>query len=170
MNKIKYIFLIILSLYLASSLFNYIQGVIMSTVSNKFAMRLRNRIEKKINRLPLKYFDNHQNGDIMSRVTNDVDQISQSMNQSLATLVSSITLLIGSLLMMFTTNVTMAITAIVSSLFGFIFMAIVLKKSQVYFSARQKMLLKHIMLKIWLMRSLIITIKDFMLQIERVNL
>ena len=137
-NTIKTISFMILLLYLASSLLNYIQSIIMTTVSNKFAMNLRNRIEKKINRLPLKYFDNHQNGDIMSRVTNDVDQISQSMNQSLSTLVSSITLFIGSLLMMFTTNVTMAITAIVSSLFGFIFMAIVLRKSQVYFTARQK--------------------------------
>ena len=137
-NTIKTISFMILLLYLASSLLNYIQSIIMTTVSNKFAMNLRNRIEKKINKLPLKYFDNHQNGDIMSRVTNDVDQISQSMNQSLSTLVSSITLFIGSLLMMFTTNVTMAITAIVSSLFGFIFMAIVLRKSQVYFTARQK--------------------------------
>ena len=137
-NKIKIISFIILLLYLTSALLNYIQSIIMTTVSNKFAMKLRSRIEKKINRLPLKYFDNHQNGDIMSRVTNDVDQISQSMNQSLATLVSSITLLVGSLLMMFTTNVTMALTAIFSSLFGFIFMAIVLKKSQIYFTARQK--------------------------------
>ena len=137
-NKIKIISFIILLLYLTSALLNYIQSIIMTTVSNKFAMKLRSRIEKKINRLPLKYFDSHQNGDIMSRVTNDVDQISQSMNQSLATLVSSITLLVGSLLMMFTTNVTMALTAIISSLFGFIFMAIVLKKSQIYFTARQK--------------------------------
>ena len=138
LKKIKIISFIILLLYLSSALLNYIQSIIMTTVSNKFAMRLRSRIEKKINKLPLKYFDNHQNGDIMSRVTNDVDQISQSMNQSLATLVSSITLLVGSLLMMFTTNVIMALTAIFSSLFGFIFMAVVLKKAQVYFSARQK--------------------------------
>ena len=138
LDKIKLISLIILVLYLSSALLNYIQSIIMTTVSNNFAKKLRTRIEKKINKLPLKYFDNHQNGDIMSRVTNDVDQIAHSMNQSLATLVSSITLLIGRLLMMFTTNVTMALTAIISSLFGFLFMAVVLKKSQVYFSARQK--------------------------------
>ena len=137
-ERIKLISLIILVLYLSSALLNYVQSIIMTTVSNNFAKKLRTRIEKKINKLPLKYFDNHQNGDIMSRVTNDVDQIAHSMNQSLATLVSSITLLLGSLLMMFTTNVTMAITAIISSLFGFVFMAIVLKKSQVYFTARQK--------------------------------
>ncbi len=138
LNMIKTISIIILLLYLSSALFNYIQSIIMTTVSNKFALRLRNNIESKINRLPLKYFDNHQNGDIMSRVTNDVDQIAHSMNQSISTLVSSITLLIGGLLMMFTTNVIMALTAIISSLLGFVFMALVLKKSQVYFTIRQK--------------------------------
>ena len=137
-NKIKSISLIILLLYLFSSLLNYVQSIIMTTVSNNFAKKLRSRIENKINKLPLKYFDNHQNGDIMSRVTNDVDQIAHSMNQSLATLVSSFTLFIGSLIMMFTTNVIMSITAIISSLFGFMFMAVVLKKSQVYFTTRQK--------------------------------
>ena len=138
MNKIKLITLFLLGLYLLSALFNYIEQIIMTNVSNKFANKLRGDISKKINRLPLKYFDNHQNGDIMSRVTNDVDQIAQSMNQSLATLVSSVTLFIGSIIMMFHTNGIMALTAIFSSLFGFVFMALVLKKSQKYFTARQK--------------------------------
>ena len=138
MNKIKLISLFLLGLYVLSALFNYIEQIIMTTVSNKFANKLRGDISKKINRLPLKYFDNHQNGDIMSRVTNDVDQIAQSMNQSLATLVSSVTLFVGSIIMMFYTNGIMALTAIFSSLFGFIFMAMVLKKSQKYFTARQK--------------------------------
>ena len=138
LTTIKNITFFILCLFVVSALLNYIQSIIMTTVSNNFSKTLRSKISNKINRLPLKYFDNHQNGDIMSRVTNDVDQIAQSMNQSLATLVTSITLLIGSLLMMFTTNVTMALTAIISSLFGFIFMALVLKKSQAYFIARQK--------------------------------
>ena len=138
LTSIKNITFFILGLYLVSSLLNYIQSIIMTTVSNNFSKTLRSKISNKINRLPLKYFDNHQNGDIMSRVTNDVDQIAHSMNQSLATLVTSITLLIGSLIMMFTTNVIMSITAILSSLFGFAFMALVLKKSQAYFIARQK--------------------------------
>ena len=138
LTTIKNISFFILCLFVVSALLNYIQSIIMTTVSNNFSKTLRSKISNKINRLPLKYFDNHQNGDIMSRVTNDVDQIAQSMNQSLATLVTSITLLVGSLLMMFTTNVTMALTAIFSSLFGFIFMALVLKKSQAYFIARQK--------------------------------
>ena len=138
LNKIKKISFFILCLFVVSALLNYIQSIIMTTVSNNFSKTLRSKISNKINRLPLKYFDNHQNGDIMSRVTNDVDQIAQSMNQSLATLVTSITLLVGSLFMMFTTNIIMALTAIFSSIFGFIFMALVLKKSQAYFIARQK--------------------------------
>ena len=109
----------------------------MTDVSNKFAQKLRSNISVKINKLPLRYFDNNLSGDILSRVTNDVDTIAQSMNQSLSSLVSAITLFIGSIIMMFYTNYIMAITAIVSSLFGFIFMAKILSKSQKYFTARQ---------------------------------
>jgi ATP-binding cassette subfamily B protein len=109
----------------------------MTDVANKFAKKLRSNISKKINKLPLKYFDNNLSGDILSRVTNDVDTIAQSMNQSLATLVSSMTLFLGSIIMMFITNWIMALTAIFSSLFGFFFMTKVLSKSQKYFKARQ---------------------------------
>lgn len=130
------IFLIIL--YVVSALFTYFESIIMTVVSNKFAKKLRTNISLKINRLPLKYFDNNQVGDVLSRVTNDVDTIAMSMNQSLATLVSSITLFIGTLIMMFITNYIMAITAILSSLIGFIFMFIILSKSQKYFKMRQK--------------------------------
>jgi ATP-binding cassette subfamily B protein len=109
----------------------------MTNVSNKFARKLRKSISSKINKLPLKYFDNHATGDILSRVTNDVDTIAQSMNQSLATLVSSLTLFLGTIIMMFYTNWIMAITAILASLLGFVFMFIVLGKSQKYFVSRQ---------------------------------
>ena len=109
----------------------------MTDVANKFAKSLRTRISEKINKLPLKYFDKHQTGDILSRVTNDVDTIAQSMNQSLATLVSSITLFVGTIIMMFYTNWIMALTAIISSSIGFVFMFAVLKRSQKYFIARQ---------------------------------
>lgn len=85
----------------------------------------------------MKYFDKHAIGDILSRVTNDVDTIAQSMNQSLSTLVSAITLFVGTTIMMFVTNSVMAITAILASLFGFVFMALVLSKSQKYFVAKQ---------------------------------
>ena len=137
MNSIKRICLFLVILYVCSALFTYIESIAMTNVSNKFARSLRGRISKKINRLPLSYFDKNTTGDILSRVTNDVDTIAQSMNQSLATLVSAITLFLGTLFMMFYTNWIMALTAILASLFGFIFMFGVLGKSQKYFVARQ---------------------------------
>jgi len=137
MDKIKEITLFLVIIYVASALFNYIQSISMTVVANKFANLLRKKISIKINKLPLKYFDKHQSGDILSRVTNDVDTIAQSMNQSLATLVSASTLFIGTIIMMFITNWIMAVTAIISSLLGFVFMFTVLGKSQKYFIARQ---------------------------------
>ena len=136
-KNIKKIGIFLIILYLFSALFNLIQGIIMSTVSNKFAQELRGKISIKINKLPLKYYDSKQIGDILSRITNDVDTISQSMNQSLSTLVGAITLFIGSIVMMFVTNGVMAIAAILSSLIGFVFMFAVLSKSQKYFTLRQ---------------------------------
>ena len=127
----------LLTIYLISALFNYIQGFIMATVANNFAKSLRTQISQKINKLPLRYFDTHSFGDILSRVTNDVDTIGMTLHQSLGTLVSAITLFIGSIIMMFYTNWILAITGIVSSLLGFIFMFIILAKSQKYFNARQ---------------------------------
>ena len=132
----KYVFFLA-SLYVISAIFNYIQNFSMTTVSNHFAKKLRSSISTKINKLPLKYFDTHETGDILSRVTNDVDTISQNLNQSLATLVSSITLFVGSIIMMFVTNWVMAIAAILSSLIGFSLMFAILGKSQKYFSRRQ---------------------------------
>lgn len=137
MEAIRKIALFLVGLYLCSALFTYIESVAMTSVSNNFARNLRRKISTKINRLPLKYFDNHATGDILSRVTNDVDTIAQSMNQSLSTLVSAITLFVGTIIMMFVTNWVMAITAILSSLFGFVFMFAILGKSQKYFVARQ---------------------------------
>ena len=136
-EKIKIISIFLLGLYICSALFNYIQSLCMTDVANKFAKTLRTRISHKINKLPLKYFDKHQSGDILSRVTNDVDTIAQTMNNSLGMLVSSITLFIGSIIMMFWTNWIMALTAIISSLLGFAGMTYVLKKSQKYFDIRQ---------------------------------
>ena len=134
----KKIIITLVCLYLLSAIFGYIQSYSMTTVSNGFAKDLRTRISVKINKLPLKFFDSHEIGDILSRVTNDVDMIAQNLNQSLATLISSVTLFIGSVIMMFTTNWVMAITAILSTLFGFSFMISILKKSQKYFIARQE--------------------------------
>ena len=137
---IKNITTFLVVIYVLSSIFTYIESISMTDVSNKFAKKLRGYISTKINKLPLKYFDNHSTGDILSRVTNDVDTVAQSMNQSLATLVSSGVLFLGTILMMFYTNWVMAITAIVSSLIGFVFMGIILGKSQKYFIERQKSL------------------------------
>ena len=137
-DKIKKICLVLLSVYALSAIFNFFQAFSMTHVSNNFARTLRGRISHKINKLPLKYFDNHQTGDILSRVTNDVDTLAQTLNNSLSALASNVTLLLGSIIMMFKTNTLMSVTAIVSSLFGFIFMAIILSKSQKYFVKRQE--------------------------------
>lgn len=137
-ETIKKIVYFLIGLYVLSAIFTYFESIAMTDVANKFARKLRGKISTKINKLPLKYFDSHATGDILSRVTNDVDTIAQSMNQSLSTLVSSITLFFGTIIMMFVTNWVMAITAIVSSLIGFIFMFAVLSKSQKYFVARQE--------------------------------
>lgn len=136
-DRIKKIALFLVSIYLCSALFSYIESISMTTVSNNFAKLLRSKISKKINKLPLSYFDNHSIGDTLSRVTNDVDTIASSMNESLATLVSATTLFLGTIIMMFSTNWVMAITAIVSSLLGFVFMFTVLGKSQKYFVQKQ---------------------------------
>lgn len=136
-DKIKNIAILLICIYLISAIFEYFEAILMTDVSNNFARKLRGNISSKINKLPLKYFDKHAIGDILSRVTNDVDTIAQSMNQSLSTLVSAITLFVGTTIMMFVTNSVMAITAILASLFGFVFMALVLSKSQKYFVAKQ---------------------------------
>ena len=123
---------------IGSAIAGVVEGFLMTDVSNRFAQELRDRISEKINRLPLKFFDKNQTGDTLSRVTNDVDTIAQSLNESLSTIVAAIALFIGVVIMMFVTNWVMALTAIISGLIGFFFVSIVLKKSQKYFTARQK--------------------------------
>lgn len=125
-------------LFVVSLVFEIVEAFLMTDVSNNFARMLRSRISEKINRLPLRFFDNHQTGDTLSRVTNDIDSVAQSLNESLSTLVSAITLLVGVIIMMFITNAIMAVTSIVSGLIGFVFVFFVLKRSQKYFSARQR--------------------------------
>lgn len=138
MSKIKIICIFLLVLYLISALFNYLEAYIMTVVSNKHAKKLRSKLNSKINVLPLKYFDNNAYGDILSRITNDVDTIASSFNNSLSTLVTSIVMLVGITFMMFKTNYIMALTAILSSIIGFVFIFIVMGKSQKYFDLRQK--------------------------------
>ncbi len=140
MDKVKSISILMGILYVLSALFGFIESYSLTTVSNKFANKLRDSISKKINRLPLKYFDTHETGDVLSRVTNDVDTVAQNLNNSLSTLVSSITLFVGSIIMMFATNWVMAITAILSSVLGFVLMFTILGKSQKYFNQKQEAL------------------------------
>ena len=137
MDAVKKIVIFLLTIYLVSALFNFLEGFIMASVANDFARNLRTKISIKINKLALKYFDSHSNGDILSRVTNDVDTVAQTMSQSLGSFVSAIALFLSCIVMMFKTNWILAITAILSSLIGFIFMSFILGKSQKYFLARQ---------------------------------
>ena len=121
-----------------AALLELAEGLIMAQVSNGFARKLRERISHKINRLPLHYFDHNQTGDILSRVTNDVDTVAQSLDNSLSTLVSEAALMIGVVIMMFITNWIMALVAVAASMIGFVGMGKILGRSQKYFAMRQK--------------------------------
>ena len=124
-------------LYASALLLNFSQSFTMATVTQKISKRMRTDIAEKMNRLPLSYFDSTSYGDILSRVTNDVDSIGQTLNQSLGTLVTSVTMLVGSLVMMFLNNWLMALTAIAASVLGFGLMMVLMGKSQKYFSGQQ---------------------------------
>ena len=138
MDKLYVAALIVGVIYLLNSLFVYIEGILMAYVGIGYSKRLRNGISKKINVLPLRYFDNHETGDVLSRVTNDVDTIGINMSNTITSLVTNVTLFLGSIIMMFITNYIMAFTAIAASILGFIGSFIILKKSQKYFIMRQK--------------------------------
>ncbi len=129
---------LIAALQIGSLACGIVEGFMMTDVSNRFAQQLRGRISSKINRLPLSFFDRNQTGDTLSRVTNDIDTIAQSLNESLSTIVAAVALFVGVVVMMFVTNWIMALTAVISGSIGFFFVFVVLKKSQKYFSARQK--------------------------------
>ncbi len=127
----------LICLYSVGALFNYLQQFLMAIVTQKTSKKLRTDINLKINKLPLAYFDKTTKGDILSRVTNDVDTISQTLGSSIANLISSVILFFGVIIMMFVTNWILALVTIATSLFGFLFLAIILKKSQKYFNKRQ---------------------------------
>lgn len=130
----------LLTLYLVSAILSYSQQFIMAVVTQKTSKKLRTSIDEKINRLPLSYFDKTTKGDILSRVTNDVDTISQTLSSSIANLVSAAALFIGVIIKMFSSNWILALTTIGSSLLGFILMALILGKSQKYFNQKQEQL------------------------------
>ncbi len=137
LEKVINITIFLLVLYVVSAIFSFLTSFIMATTANNLARTLRTNISKKINKLPLKYYDKHSFGDILSRVTNDVDQIGMSISQSLDSFVSNLALFISAIFMMFYTNWIMAFTAILTSIIGFVFMFAILGKSQKYFNQRQ---------------------------------
>ena len=132
--------LTLVALYLMGYAFNYIQGFIMATMTQKVSKGLRTDISKKINRVPLSYFDKTSYGDVLSRVTNDVDTIGQTLNQSIGMLVTSITMFVGSFIMMLTINVLMTVAAVVAVVIGFVLMLVIISHSQKHFNRQQKAL------------------------------
>lgn len=138
LQAISNIALFLAILYAAGALLNYVQSFIISSVIQHFSKRLRTAIAEKINKLPLRYFDSHSQGDTLSRVTNDVDTVGQSLNQSLGTVISSSLLLIAVLFMMFYNNVVLSFVTIGSVLIGFAFVALIMGKSQRFFRAQQE--------------------------------
>ena len=137
LDKIKSVCILMMVLYLLSWVFGYLQGFIMITVTQRVTKTLRKDISRKINRIPLRYFDKNSFGDVLSRVTNDVDTIGQTLSQSIGQLISSVTLFFGALIMMLITNVLMTVAAIASAIIGFIFMMTIMKKSQKHFVSQQ---------------------------------
>ena len=139
-EKIAMILLGVMILYLASSCFSFIQGFVMTGISNDVTYNLRKDISKKINRLPLNYFESRTNGEILSRVTNDVDTLQMSLNQSMTQLITSVTTIIGVLFMMLSINVWMTLAALLILPVSMVIINFVMKHSQKYFRDQQNYL------------------------------
>ncbi len=140
MDGIMSVIKLLIILYVAGSILSFVTGIIMTIVTQKVNRGLRDSISKKINRLPVSYFHKTSTGDVLSRVTNDVDMIGQTLHQSITSLISAITMFIGSIIMMTYTNWIMSIVAILSSIIGFVFMGQIMSRTQKFFAARQKWL------------------------------
>ncbi len=138
LDRITDIGIFLVTLYVLGFIFQYAQGFIMSTVTQKISRNLRNDISCKINNIPLSYFNKTSYGDVLSRVTNDVDMIGQSLNQSIVSIVTSVTMFLGSLFMMLITNVPMALTAVAATFIGFMLMMLIMSRSQKYFMQQQR--------------------------------
>lgn len=139
-SKIAGILLTLLSLYILSMLFSYIQGWVMAGVSQKITYRLRSQISSKIHRMPLKYFESKTTGEVLSRITNDVDTVSQNLDQSLTQIISSFTLAVGVLIMMLSISPLMTFVSVLIIPFSFFFVVLIVKKSQKYFMKQQEYL------------------------------
>lgn len=140
MDRILYLAGLLVLFFGLAALLHYAQHFLLATFTQRVSRNLRQGISRKINKVPLRYFNQVSFGDVLSRVTNDVDTIGQTMNQSLGNLVTAITMFLGSLLMMFITNAVMAVTAIVSTVIGFGLMLLIIRKSQKYFVGQQQAL------------------------------
>lgn len=139
-HKIGLILLIVLALYLASALFSFVQGWIMTGITQKVCYRLRREISEKINRMPMKYFESRTYGEVLSRITNDVDTLGQGLNQSITTIITSVATLIGVLVMMLSISTLMTLIALVILPISMGLIALVTRKSQKYFHAQQEYL------------------------------
>lgn len=137
MNAVTHIAWLLVALYVGYAVLCYVQSWMMANVTQRTAQELREAISVKINKLPLKYFDKVSYGDVLSRITNDVDAIGQTLGQSVGSLITSVTLFVGALIMMFYNNVIMTVCAIASSLVGLLIMGAIMKVSQKYFSRQQ---------------------------------
>ena len=139
-GKIGEILLLLIGLYVVSALFSFIQGFIMTNVSQKLTYRLRKNISEKIGRMPMRYFDGQTHGEVLSRITNDIDTLSQSLNQSITTLITSVTMLVGILIMMFSINWIMTLISLLILPLSLGIITRIIKKSQKYFTAQQEYL------------------------------
>ncbi|MEI2399757.1 ABC transporter ATP-binding protein [Paenibacillus phytohabitans] len=140
MDGIAAIGITLVVIYAISAVLSLSQGLIMSNITQKVSKKLRTDLAHKMNRLPISYYNKSATGDILSRVTNDVDTIGQAMNQSIGTVVTAVAMFIGSIIMMLRTNVIMTLTAVVATIIGFGLMAVIMKKSQKYFASQQEFL------------------------------
>lgn len=138
MNAVINIAWLLVFFYAGSALLSFAQSFIMATVTQKISKTMRTDISQKINRLPLRYFDKSSYGDVLSRVTNDVDAIGQTLNQSIGSLVTSITMFVGALIMMFYNSWILALTSVGASVIGFVLMMVIMKKSQKHFVSQQR--------------------------------
>lgn len=139
-NYIAKICILLVGLYVASAIFSFVQGIVMSGIAQKVSFKLRKEISEKINKMPLKYFDKHSHGDVLSRVTNDVDTLSQTLSQSMSDSITSVTTIIGVLIMMFSINVSMTLISLLIIPISLFLILFTVKKSQKYFEQQQKYL------------------------------
>lgn len=139
-DKIKTILLTLVALYIVSAILSFIQGFIMSGISQKLAYNLRDELSKKINRLPMSYFDKTTNGEVLSRFTNDIDTLAQSLNQSLTQIITAVTTLVGVFIMMLTISGIMTVAALVIIPIGMFAISMIIKRSQKFFAQQQEFL------------------------------